>query len=146
MQIARTKDFVSDAPNTGAGSSQRRNLFAACLAHLLHDGYTDQLYALLPVWQAQFGLSYMGLAILRALYYGTMGGLQVPADRYASRLKPQAALTLSTFVAAFGFVAMALPTGFVGLCVGLVLAGVGSSVQHPRASELVTHSYGADSR
>jgi FSR family fosmidomycin resistance protein-like MFS transporter len=41
---------------------------------------------------------------------------------------------------------MALPTGFAGLCVGLLLAGIGSSVQHPRASQLVTNSYGAASR
>jgi FSR family fosmidomycin resistance protein-like MFS transporter len=106
-----------------AASSKSRNLLGACLTHILHDGYTDQLYALLPAWQAQFGLSYMGLAMVRALYYGTMGGLQVPADRIASRLKPRA-----------------------GLCVGLVLAGIGSSVQHPRASDLVAHSYGAEPR
>jgi FSR family fosmidomycin resistance protein-like MFS transporter len=62
-------------------SPQRRNLAGECIAHMLHDGYTDQLYALLPVWQAQFGLSYAGLAVVRALYYGTMGGLQVPGDR-----------------------------------------------------------------
>jgi FSR family fosmidomycin resistance protein-like MFS transporter len=129
-----------------ATSSKSRNLFGACLSHILHDGYTDQLYALLPAWQVQFGLSYMGLAIVRALYYGTMGGLQVPADRFASRLKPRSALALSTFVAAAGFVGMSLHTGFAGLCVGLVVAGVGSSVQHPRASELVTHSYGSGSR
>jgi FSR family fosmidomycin resistance protein-like MFS transporter len=129
-----------------AASSKSRNLLGACLTHILHDGYTDQLYALLPAWQAQFGLSYMGLAMVRALYYGTMGGLQVPADRIASRLKPRPALALSTFLAALGFVAMALPTGFAGLCVGLVLAGIGSSVQHPRASDLVTHSYGAEPR
>jgi len=126
--------------------SKRRNLFGACLTHILHDGYTDQLYALLPAWQAQFGLSYMGLAVVRALYYGTMGGLQVPANRATSWLKPRSALALSTFVAALGFVAMALPTGFAGLCVGLVLAGAGSSVQHPRASDLVTHTYGSESR
>jgi MFS transporter, FSR family, fosmidomycin resistance protein len=129
-----------------AGSSKSRNLLGACLAHVLHDGYTDQLYALQPAWQAQFSQSYMGLAIVRALYYGTMGGLQVPADRFATRLKPRSILALSTFLAALGFAAMALPTGFVGLCVGLVLAGIGSSVQHPRASELVTHSYGSESR
>jgi FSR family fosmidomycin resistance protein-like MFS transporter len=127
-------------------NSKRRNLFGACLTHILHDGYTDQLYALLPAWQAQFGLSYMGLAVVRALYYGTMGGLQVPANRATSWLKPRSALALSTFVAALGFVAMALPTGFAGLCVGLVLAGAGSSVQHPRASDLVTHTYGSESR
>ena len=38
-------------------SPQRRNLAGACLAHMLHDGYTDQLYALLPVWQSQVGLA-----------------------------------------------------------------------------------------
>lgn len=129
-----------------AVSSKSRSLLGACLAHILHDGYTDQLYALLPVWQAQFGLSYMGLAIVRALYYGTMGGLQVPADRCTSRLKARWALALSTFVAAAGFISMALPTGFAGLCAGLVLAGAGSSVQHPRASHLVAQSYGSESR
>ena len=134
------------SPAKRAVNRRKRNLLGACLAHILHDGYTDQLYALLPAWQAQFGLSYMGLAIVRALYYGTMGGLQVPADRFASRLKSRSALALSTFVAAAGFLAMALPTGFAGLCAGLVLDGVGSSVQHPRASDLVTHSYGSESR
>jgi MFS family permease len=128
-----------------AAVSKSRHLFGACLTHVLHDGYTDQLYALLPAWQTQFGLSYTRLAMVRALYYGTMGGLQVPADRFASRLRPRSALALSSFVAAFGFVAMA-PTGFAGLCVGLVVAGIGSSVQYPRASDLVTHSYGAKSR
>jgi MFS transporter, FSR family, fosmidomycin resistance protein len=61
-------------------------------------------------------------------------------------LEPRSALSLSTFVAAIGFVAMALPTGFAGLCAGLVLAGAGSSLQHPRASQLVTYSYGSESR
>jgi MFS family permease len=88
----------------------------------------------------------MGLAIVRALYYGTMGGLQVPADRFTSRWNPRSALALSTLVAAIGFAAMALTTRFAGLCAGLALAGAGSSVQHSRASYLVTHAYGSESR
>jgi MFS transporter, FSR family, fosmidomycin resistance protein len=127
-------------------SPQRRNLAGACLAHMLHDGYTDQLYALLPVWQSEFGLSYAGLAVVRALYYGTMGGLQVPGEGLIARLGPRAALVLATFVAAAGYLLMALPCGFPGLCAGLILAGIGSSVQHPRASLLVTNTYGKASR
>jgi len=127
-------------------SPQRRNLAGACLAHMLHDGYTDQLYALLPVWQSEFGLSYAGLAVLRALYSGTMGGLQVPGDRLIARLGPRLALALATFVAAAGYLVMALPLGFFGLCAGLILAGIGSSVQHPRASLLVANTYGKASR
>jgi MFS transporter, FSR family, fosmidomycin resistance protein len=145
MQIAATKDIVGETPQSGA-PDQRRNLIAACLAHALHDGYTDQLYALLPVWQAQFGLSYAGLAAVRALYYGTMGGLQIPADRLIRHFSARTALVLSTVIAAMGFLLMATPLGFTGLCVGLVLAGLGSSVQHPRASVLVTSTYGKASR
>lgn len=130
-----------------AGSSpQRRNLAGACVAHMLHDGFTDQLYALLPVWQSAFGLSYAGLAVVRALYYGTMGGLQVPGDRLIAKLNPRAALALATFVAAAGYLVMVLPIGFPGLCIGLIVAGIGSSVQHPRASLLVTNAYGKAAR
>jgi MFS transporter, FSR family, fosmidomycin resistance protein len=113
---------------------------------MLHDGYTDLLYALLPVWQSEFGLSYAGLAIVRALYYGTMGGLQVPGNKLVGRLSARAALALATFVAAGGYFVMALPLGFLGLCAGLIVAGIGSSVQHPRASLLVTNSFGKASR
>ena len=123
-------------------SPQRRNLLGACLAHLLHDGYTDQLYALLPVWQAEFGLSYASLALVRALYSGTIGGLQVPGDKLIARLGARTALALATFIAAAGFLVMSLPWGLAALCGGLVLAGIGSSLQHPRASVLVTNTYG----
>ncbi|HEY0253736.1 MAG TPA: MFS transporter [Kofleriaceae bacterium] len=123
-----------------------RSLLAACLTHALHDGYTDGLYAFLPVWQTQFGLSYAALALVRALYYGTMGGLQIPADHALRSLSSRAALVLSTVVAATGMLIMALPSGFAGLCIGLVVAGVGSSIQHPRGSMLVADTFGAASR
>jgi FSR family fosmidomycin resistance protein-like MFS transporter len=145
MQGTTTAEW---ARNEGSAeqSPPKRNLLGACLAHLLHDGYTDLLYALLPVWQVEFGLSYAGLAVVRALYSGTMGGLQVPAGRLTAKLSSRNALVLATLAAAAGYFIMALPFGFLGLCVGLILAGIGSSVQHPRASLLVTSTYGKASR
>lgn len=124
----------------------KRSLLGACMAHALHDGYTDGLYAFMPVWQVQFGLSYAALAMVRALYSATMGGLQLPADRALRRLSPRAALVLSTVLAAAGLLIMALPLGFMGLCAGLVVAGIGSSIQHPRGSMLVTQAYEAAPR
>jgi len=144
MQSTVAEDWQQN-PETQI-SQQKRSLAGACLAHLVHDGYTDQLYTLLPIWQSEFGLSYTGLAIIRALYSGTMGGLQVPAGKLTARLSPRAVLTLATFIAAAGLVVMALPFGLPSLCVGLIISGVGSSLQHPRASLLVTQSYGATSR
>ena len=38
-------------------SLRRRSLLAGCSAHAVHDGLTDVIYVLLPLWQAQFGLS-----------------------------------------------------------------------------------------
>jgi MFS family permease len=143
MQVTRTLDFAKLTP---VSPTKRRSLIAACLAHALHDGYTDGLYAFLPAWQTQFGLSYAGLAVVRALYYGTMGGLQLPGEKLVRALSPRAALVLSTLVAATGFMVMALPLGFASLCVGLVLAGLGSSIQHPRGSLLVTDTYAPASR
>ena len=145
MQIAGANNLASEQPQISS-PGRRRNLLAACLAHALHDGYTDQLYALLPVWQSQFGLSYAGLAAVRALYSGTMGGLQIPGNRFTRRWNARTALVLSTLVAATGFLLMALPLGLAGLCIGLVLAGTGSSLQHPRASLLVTNTFGQMSR
>jgi MFS family permease len=75
-----------------------------------------------------------------------MGGLQIPADRALRGLSPRAALILSTVLAAAGLLIMALPFGLPGLCVGLVVAGIGSSIQHPCGSMLVTVSYGSASR
>ena len=63
-----------------------RVLWVACGAHALHDGFTDTLYVLLPLWQAQFALSYAAIGILRALYSGVMAGLQVPVAGAAQRI------------------------------------------------------------
>ena len=144
MQPAATQ--LASKTETDRTGTPRRALFGACLAHVLHDGYTDLLYVLLPVWQAQFGLSYAGLAVVRCLYYGTMGGLQVPADRLAAGLTNRAALALSTLVAAAGFLVMGVTGSLWGLCAGLVLSGIGSSLQHPRASLLVSEAYGTAAR
>lgn len=144
MDTAHT--LATPASPNGATLKKPRNLLAACLVHALHDGYTDGLYAFLPIWQSHFGLSYAGLALVRALYYGTMGALQIPADRVLHGTAPRTALTLATLIAVAGFAIMVLPLGFVGLCVGLFVAGIGSSIQHPRGSILVTDTYGPASR
>ncbi|OWJ68834.1 MFS transporter [Inquilinus limosus] len=145
MQTAHSED-PSKVIERSARTLQKRSLVGASLAHALHDGYTDALYAFLPIWQAQFGLGYAALAVVRALYYGTMGGFQILADRALRAVSPRAALVLSTILAASGLAIMALPFGFAGLCVGLVVAGIGSSIQHPRGPMLVTDSYGRAAR
>jgi FSR family fosmidomycin resistance protein-like MFS transporter len=119
----------------------RRTLALAGLAHALHDGYTSSIYVLLPVWQSQFALGYGAMAVLRALYVGSLALLQVPSTRLARLLSPRAVLALGTLLSAGGYALAGFSGGLVGLCIALALAGAGSSTQHPLASAAVSRAY-----
>ena len=62
-----------------AKRDERRAAGVACGAHALHDGYTDLIYVMLPIWQSEFGLGYAELGLLRGLFAGTMAGFQIPS-------------------------------------------------------------------
>lgn len=127
-------------------SRARRTLVLTGLNHALHDGFTDAIYVLLPIWQAQFALSYSVLAIFRGLYSGTMAILQIPAGHLAERIDAKAILCGGTLLAAFGYILAGLSGGIVGLGFVLALAGAGSSTQHPLASAAVSRAYGRAAR
>jgi MFS transporter, FSR family, fosmidomycin resistance protein len=131
---------------TRAASSRRRTLWTACSAHALHDGYTDLIYLLLPIWQAEFAIGYGALAFLRALAAAFMAGLQVPAGHLAEHIGGRAALAIGTALAALGYVIAGYSTGLTGLCIALVVVGCGLSTQHPIASAAVSRAYQGDAR
>jgi len=139
---------VSQADPAGQPASPPRSrvLWLSCVAHALHDGYTDMIYVLLPVWQADFGLSFGALAMLRGIYAGTMASLQLPAGRLAHRLGSRATLALGTLLAAVGYAVAGMSGSLLGLCVALAISGSGSSTQHPIASGAVSRAYGRNAR
>jgi MFS family permease len=116
------------------------------MAHALHDGYTDMIYVMLPVWQSEFALSYGLLALLRGLYAGSMAGLQVASGALAKRFGGRIVLALGTALAAGGYCLAGFSGSLLGLCVALVLSGIGSSTQHPIASASVSRAYGKQAR
>jgi MFS family permease len=139
-------DFAIGNQAGAAISPQRRTLAIAGLAHATHDGYTDLIYILLPVWQAEFALGYASLALLRGLYAGMMAVFQIPAGRLAEKFGGRTLLAIGTALAALGYALAGFSGGIGGLCVALALSGVGSSVQHPIASSAVSRAYGAAAR
>ncbi|WP_077035879.1 MFS transporter [Pelomonas sp. KK5] len=129
-----------------ASATRTRVLWFSCIAHALHDGYTDMVYVLLPIWQADFGLGYGALAMLRGIYAGTMASLQIPAGRAAQRWGSKAVLAAGTLLAAIGYAVAGLSGSLAGLCAALAISGCGSSTQHPLASGAVSRAYGRDAR
>jgi MFS family permease len=120
---------------------ERRTLGVACGAHILHDGYTDLLYVLLPLWQAEFGLGYAEVGLLRALFAGAMAGFQVPSAALGARFGGPLVLGLGTALVGVGYLAAGASAGFAMLAASLVLAGLGASVQHPIAANLVAQAF-----
>jgi MFS family permease len=96
---------------------ERRTLIVAGMAHALHDGYTDTIFVLLPVWQAEFGLGYGMIAMLRGLYAGAMAGLQVPAGSLANRMGGRMVLALGTALTALGYLLAGFTGSLPGLCI-----------------------------
>lgn len=123
------------------GVAERRTMAVACGAHVLHDGFTDLLYVLLPLWQAEFGLGYAEVGLLRALYVGSMAGFQLPAGIVAERIGGPLVLGLGTAMAGLGYLAAGASLGFGMLVGALVLGGLGSGVQHPIGANLVSEAF-----
>jgi MFS transporter, FSR family, fosmidomycin resistance protein len=120
---------------------ERRALAVAGGAHLLHDGYTDLIYLLLPIWQPEFSLSYAAVGVLRALYTGTMAAFQVPATLLAERLGTVGVLAAGTALAGAGYLLAGFSPSLAVLVIALILGGIGSSTQHPLASALVAQAF-----
>jgi MFS transporter, FSR family, fosmidomycin resistance protein len=120
---------------------ERRALAVAATAHALHDGYTDLIYIMLPLWQAEFALSYAALGVLRGAFVGAMASLQIPAGLLAERFGAAAVLGLGTAVAGLGYCLAGSSGGFVTLLAALCVGGLGASAQHPVASALVARAF-----
>ena len=135
------------AAPASVATRERRTLAAAATAHILHDGYTDLIYVLLPVWQAEFGLGFAEVGLLRASYTGSMAAVQIPASMLAERCGPVLVLVGGTVLSAISFVFAGASLGLANLLAALALGGLGASVQHSIASSLVSAVFpGARSR
>jgi MFS family permease len=132
-------DLTALAPHMS--SDQRRAASIAGAAHALHDGYTDLIYIMLPLWQAEFGLTYAALGALRGVFVGAMASCQIPAGFVAERLGAGTVLALGTALAGLGYCLAGASTGFTMLLGALLIGGLGSSTQHPIASALVARAF-----
>jgi MFS family permease len=127
-------------------SLRRRFLVAGCGAHAVHDGLTDLIYVLLPIWQAQFGMSYAQVGLLRGAYSGMMAGFQLLASRAANRWGRARMLVGGMALAGLAYLLAGQAGGLTVLLFALLLGGLGASVQHPLASSMITdtHEAGGD--
>ena len=125
----------------GTKRDEHRALGVACGAHALHDGYTDLVYVMLPIWQSEFGLGFAALGLMKTVFSGTLAGFQIPAGFLAERFGAATVLALGTALAGLGYVFAGFSTGMITLVAALFIGGLGASTQHPLASSLIAHAF-----
>ena len=96
---------------------------------------------MLPIWQAEFGLSYAAVGLLRGVLAGTMASFQIPAGFLSERLGTARVLAAGTALAGLAFCLAGLTASYPGLLAVLFVAGLGASTQHPLASVLVARAF-----
>src|SRR5690348_11725290 len=133
---------ASAATSIVSKDDERRAAGVAFGAHALHDGYTDLIYVMLPVWQAEFGIGFAVLGLLKTVFSGTMAGFQVPSSMLAERYGTALVLALGTALAGIGYCLAGLSTGLIGLVAALFIGGLGASTQHPLAAMLISRAFG----
>jgi MFS family permease len=133
-------------PSAEAAAKERVALATTSSAHFLHDGIADSLYVLLPIWSQAFGLNYTQVGSLKTAYSAAMAVFQMPAGVLAERSGERALLVGGTLLAGAGFAGMALAGGYISLFLVILIIGLGSAVQHPLASAIISQAYPAERR
>ncbi len=124
----------------------KRTLTICSAVHSLHDGLSDVTYVLLPLLANAFGLSLAQVGIIRGAHRAAMAAFQIPAGILAERVGERGLLAFGTAVAGAAFVALGYAQGFWPILAALFFAGMGSAVQHPIASTLVSRAYPVQGR
>jgi MFS transporter, FSR family, fosmidomycin resistance protein len=134
-------DQASEIAASQRKDAERRALGVACGAHALHDGYTDLVYVMLPIWQSEFGLGFAALGLMKTVFSGTLAGFQIPAGFLAERFGVAMVLALGTALAGLGYFLAGFSNGVMFLVAALFVGGLGASTQHPLGSSLIAHAF-----
>lgn len=116
-------------------------LSTGCLAHFIHDGFTDMIYVFFPIWQAQWALTFVEVGLLKTLVSGSMALFQLPTGIVANRIGQVKLLLIGTVITSAAVMLWGFAISPVLLGLLLILGGLGSSVQHPVSSSVISDAY-----
>ena len=109
--------------------------------HIWSDLYFALFVPLLPTIKRDLDLSFFEVGLLRSVFSGASGVLQIPAGFAAEGVGEFWLLVGGNIWVAIGLIAMALSPFFVLLLIVSFVAGLGGGAQHPLASSMVSRAY-----
>ncbi len=127
--------FITHAPKS------RRTLYFGSIMHIWSDLYFALLYPLVILMQEDMDLSFTEIGILRSVFSGASGVLQIPAGFMAEGIGEFWLLLGGNVWVSLGLIGMALSPMFIILLITSFLGGLGGGFQHPLASSMVSRAY-----
>ena len=127
--------FISHAPKS------RRTLYFGSIMHIWSDLYFALLYPLLLLIEEDMGLTFTEVGLLRSVFSGASGVLQIPAGFLAEGMGEFWLLVGGNIWVSVGLIGMALSPVFVVLLIVSFFGGLGGGFQHPLASSMVSRAY-----
>jgi MFS transporter, FSR family, fosmidomycin resistance protein len=123
------------APN----AAETRMIASVSAAHFVSHFYFLVLPPLFIFVQAEYGLSYTGLAVPLAVFAIVSAIFQTPAGLLADRIGPLAVLVAGLVLGAVSFALIGLVHSYWFLVAMFALAGLGNTVYHPADYALLSH-------
>ncbi len=125
---------------------QIRSLFSFCAFHFVDDGFTDSIYLLLPFIAAEFNLSFSQVGLLKGVFSGAMGFLQVPLSLLGERIGELTVVGAGTFGLAGGFLLLSRAYTFPVIFLSLILAKGTAAGQHGLSSSILSRVFEVSGR
>ena len=132
--------------NQSDKGTQLRSLFSFCAFHFVDDGFTDSIYLLLPFIAAEFNLSFTQVGLLKGVFSGAMGLLQVPLSLLAERIGELMVIGAGTFGLAGGFLLLSRAHTFPVILLSLIVAKGTAAGQHGLSSSVLSRVFEASGR
>ena len=122
-------------------ADKKRILRTCCSIHLVHDGLSDMLYALLPLLREAFGLSYAEVALVRSSHRLAAAVFQIPVSILSERFEPRILLAFGTVIAGIGYLGLSLASNYMAILTFIFLSGCGAGFQHPLSSGIISNTF-----
>ena len=119
----------------------RRTLIFGSTMHVWSDLFFALMVPLLPIIKEDMDLSFTEVGLLRSVFNGASGVLQIPAGFLAESVGEFWMLVWGNIWVSAGLVGMAASPIFIVLLAASAIGGLGGGAQHPLASSMVSRAY-----
>jgi MFS family permease len=136
-----TEVLISELTHDQQVGTPRRALAFGSITHVWSDAFFALLHPLLPFIALDLNLTYSQSGLLKGIFAGATGVLQIPSGFLAERWGEFGLLVGGNVWVGAGLVAMGLAQTYGVLLAAAAAAGLGGGTQHPVASAMVARTH-----